>query len=134
MRFKTIEEIAAKWDITPRQVRTYCASGRIPGAKLEHGEWRIPDGALKPERKSRRTFPTSILGVLEAERSSRISGGLYHRLQIDLAYNSNHIEGSRQKITGHHHCHPNTDNLGIACRLLHYVVDSLLHTRTSFKS
>ena len=95
MRFVTIEETAAKWGITPRQVRTYCASGRIPGATLKHGEWRIPEDAVKPERKSRRTFPTTILGVLEAERSSRISGGLYHRLQIDLAYNSNHIEGSR---------------------------------------
>ena len=95
MHFKTIEETAAKWGITPRQVRTYCANGRIPGTTLVHGEWRIPDDALKPERKRRRTFPTTILGVLKAERSSRISGGLYHRLQIDLAYNSNHIEGSR---------------------------------------
>ena len=95
MHFNSIEETAAKWGITPRQVRTYCASGRIPGATFDHGEWRIPEDAVKPERKSRRTFPTTILGVLEAERSSRISGGLYHRLQIDLAYNSNHIEGSR---------------------------------------
>lgn len=95
MHFNSIEETAAKWGITPRQVRTYCASGRIHGATFDHGEWRIPEDAVKPERKSRRTFPTTILGVLEAERSSRISGGLYHRLQIDLAYNSNHIEGSR---------------------------------------
>ena len=95
MNFIAIEEIAAKWGITPRQARSYCAGNRIPGAILEHGEWRIPADAGKPERKRRRTFPTTILGVLEAERSSRISGGLYHRLQIDLAYNSNHIEGSR---------------------------------------
>ena len=95
MHFITIGEIAAKWGITPRQVRAYCAKGRIPNATLRHGEWHIPDDAIKPERKSRRTFPKTILGVLEAERSARISGGLYHRLQIDLAYNSNHIEGSR---------------------------------------
>ena len=95
MQYKTIDEIAAKWGITPRQVRTYCANGRILGAVMKHGEWQIPDDAIKPKRKSRRTFPTTVLGVLEAERSSRIPGGLYHRLQIDLAYNSNHIEGSR---------------------------------------
>ena len=95
MHIKTIDEIAAKWGITPRQVRTYCADGRIPGATMGHGEWQIPDDAVKPKRRSRRTFPTTILGVLEAERSSRISGGLYHRPQIDLTYNSNHIEGSR---------------------------------------
>lgn len=84
MNYATIEEIAAKWGITTRQVRSYCANNRIPGATLEQGEWRIPANATKPERKRRRTFPTTILGVLEAERSSRISGGLYHRLQIDI--------------------------------------------------
>jgi Fic family protein len=95
MKFMTVDEAAAKWGITPRQVRTYCASGRVPSAALERGEWRMPAEAAKPERKPRRTFPTTILGVLAAERTSRISGGLYHRLQIDFTYNSNHIEGSR---------------------------------------
>ena len=95
MDFMTIDEIAAKWGITSRQVRSYCAANRIAGATLEQGEWRIPAKAAKPERKRRRTFPTTVLGVLEAERSSRISGGLYHCLQIDITYNSNHIEGSR---------------------------------------
>ena len=95
MKNLTIDEAAAKWGITPRQVRTYCAGGRITGATMEHGSWRIPAEASKPGRKPRRTFPTTILGVLNAERESRISGGLYHRLQIDFAYNSNHIEGSR---------------------------------------
>lgn len=95
MYFMTVDEAAAKWGITPRQVRTYCAGGRVPGAALERGEWRMPGDAVKPARKPRRTFPTTILGVLEAERTSQISGGLYHRLQIDFTYNSNHIEGSR---------------------------------------
>ena len=95
MHFVTIDEIAAKWGVSPRQVRAYCAMGRVPGATLDHGDWRIPENAAKPERKSRRTFPTTVLGILEAERSARISGGLYHRLQIDITYNSNHIEGSR---------------------------------------
>ena len=95
MNYWTIDETAKKWGITPRQVRNYCAHGRIYGATLERGEWRIPVDAAKPERKSRRPFPTTVLGVLDAERSSRISGGLYHRLQIDFTYNSNHIEGSR---------------------------------------
>ena len=95
MKLMTIEKAAVKWGVTPRQVRMYCAGNRVPGAVLEHGEWRIPADAVKPERKRRRTFPTTVLGVLEAERSSRISGGLYHRLQIDITYNSNHIEGIR---------------------------------------
>ena len=95
MNYWTIEETAKNWGVTPRQVRNYCAKGRIRGATLERGEWRIPAGSAKPERKSRRPFPQTVLGVLDAERGSRISGGLYHRLQIDFTYNSNHIEGSR---------------------------------------
>ena len=94
MNFMTIEAIAAKWGITPRQVRSYCADNRIAGAILEHGEWRIPADAAKPARKRRRTFPTTILGVLEAERSSRISGGLYHRLDVpvdDIVETANHF-------------------------------------------
>ena len=59
MQFATLEEIAEKWGITPRQVRSYCAKRRIPGAMLAHGAWRIPKDAAKPERKSRRTFPTT---------------------------------------------------------------------------
>ena len=95
MNYASIIETATRWGISQRQVRSYCARGRVPGATMEQGEWRIPADAEKPNRKPRRTFPTTVLGVLEAERQSRISGGLYHRLQIDFAYNSNHIEGSR---------------------------------------
>ena len=95
MHFLTVDETAAKWGITSRQVRSYCADNRVVGAVFENGEWRIPEDSVKPERKRRRTFPTTILGVLDAERMSRISGGLYNRLQIDITYNSNHIEDSR---------------------------------------
>ena len=95
MNYCTIEETAKRWGITPRQVRDYCAKGRIHGARIERGVWRIPADANKPERKGRRSLPKTIHGVLDAERISRISGGLYHQLQIDFTYNSNHIEGSR---------------------------------------
>ncbi len=33
--------------------------------------------------------------VLSQQKASRLKGGIYHRTQIDLTYNSNHIEGSR---------------------------------------
>ncbi len=95
MQFLTIDEAAAKWGITTRQVRSYCADNRVAGAVFENGEWRLPPDAEKPKRKRRLTFPTTIQGVLDAERTCRISGGLYHRLQIDITYNSNHIEGGR---------------------------------------
>ncbi|MBQ9364503.1 MAG: Fic family protein [Schwartzia sp.] len=37
----------------------------------------------------------AILQCLRDEKDARISGGLYHELQVRLTYNSNHIEGSR---------------------------------------
>lgn len=33
--------------------------------------------------------------VLKQEKDCGLSGGIYHKIQIDLTYNSNHIEGSR---------------------------------------
>ena len=37
----------------------------------------------------------AILQLLREEKDGRISGGLYHELQVRMTYNSNHIEGSR---------------------------------------
>ncbi len=36
-----------------------------------------------------------ILQTLREEKAVKISGGLYHELQVRMTYNSNHIEGSR---------------------------------------
>ena len=95
MEYQTVEETAERWGITARQVRTYCTSGRIAGAIPSGRTWRIPVQAEKPVRKSRHSYPKTVLGILDAERKARLSGGLYHQLQIDFAYNSNHMEGSR---------------------------------------
>ena len=37
----------------------------------------------------------SILQTLRDEKEMRLSGGLYHELQVRMTYNSNHIEGSK---------------------------------------
>ena len=36
-----------------------------------------------------------LLPVLLSEKSRKIKGSVYNRMQVDFAYNSNHIEGSR---------------------------------------
>lgn len=36
-----------------------------------------------------------LLQVLREQMECRLKGGIYHRTQIDLTYNSNHMEGSR---------------------------------------
>ena len=37
----------------------------------------------------------TLLDTLREEKAGKCSGGIYHKTQIDLTYNSNHIEGSR---------------------------------------
>lgn len=36
-----------------------------------------------------------LLEILREEKKSSRKGGIYHKIQIDMTYNSNHIEGSR---------------------------------------
>lgn len=46
--YKTINEAAAEWHITPRQVQNLCAAGKIPGAGKLGKSWAIPTDAIKP--------------------------------------------------------------------------------------
>lgn len=54
------------------------------------------EDAEKPERKEKsKKLPNTLLQRLKAEKEARLPGGIYHKIQIDLTYNSNHMEGSR---------------------------------------
>lgn len=96
MKYSTVSDIAESWNVSERSVRNYCAQGRVEGAYRDGRDWMIPAGAAKPDRK-RRTgkLPDTLFERLREEQESGFSGGIYHRLQIDLTYSSNHIEGSR---------------------------------------
>ena len=96
MRYLSAAETAKRWGVSERAVRNYCAQGRVPEAFLTGKTWNIPEDAEKPSRKPREDrAPVTILDYLRREKKSRLSGGIYHKIQIDLTYNSNHIEGSR---------------------------------------
>lgn len=96
MGYLSVSEIAKKWHLSERAVRNYCAQGRVSGAFLTGKTWNIPEDAQKPSRvRAQAAAPTTLLSVLQREKQSRLPGGIYHRVQIDLTYNSNHIEGSR---------------------------------------
>ncbi len=95
MKYLSVVDIAKKWGISERSVRNYCAHGRIDGAFLTGKTWNIPEDAEKPERSNKHTEVETLLLVLNRERLSKLSGGIYHKVQIELTYNSNHMEGSR---------------------------------------
>ncbi len=93
--YLSVAEIAKIWQISERSVRNYCSNGRVPGAVLEGKTWKIPFDAKKPDRQLRHSIKKeTLLNVLRREKEAGLKGGIYHKIQIDLTYNSNHIEGS----------------------------------------
>ena len=96
IKYISVEEAALKWGVSERSARNYCAQGRVEGALLEGKTWKIPSTAKKPERKPRHsTVEETLLDCLRREKDAGLNGGIYHKIQIDLTYNSNHIEGSK---------------------------------------
>ena len=96
MRYLSVTEIAKKWGVSERSVRNYCTQGRVNGAFITGKIWNIPENAKKPERiNKRKEVKITLLDILKEQKASKYSGGIYHKTQIDLTYNSNHMEGSR---------------------------------------
>ena len=96
MKYLSVKDIALLWNTSERSVRNYCAAGRVPGAFLMGKTWNIPENAQKPERTNKsKPVPRTLLDILKEEKRGQMHGGIYHKIQIDLTYNSNHIEGSR---------------------------------------
>lgn len=96
MRYLSVAEIAKKWNISERSVRNYCANGRVPGAFLTGKTWNVPEDAVKPVRANqKKEQPQTLLDILKEQKQSKYPGGIYHKTQIELTYNSNHMEGSR---------------------------------------
>lgn len=96
VNYISVEEASQKWQISERSVRNYCAQGRVEGALLEGKTWKIPSTAEKPDRKPRHSSAEkTLLSFLKREKEAGLKGGIYHKIQIDLTYNSNHIEGSK---------------------------------------
>ncbi|MDR0509269.1 MAG: Fic family protein [Candidatus Methanoplasma sp.] len=96
MNYNSVTETAKKWGLTDRAVRRYCSEGLIPGAFLTGKTWNVPEDAIPPERKNAKKFSDNdLLNILKYEKDGKIKGGIYHKVQISLTYNSNHIEGSK---------------------------------------
>lgn len=93
MDYISVIQFAEKYGISERTARNYCATGKIEGAFLIGKTWNIPADAVLPQKGKKKISP--LLQRLREEKESKLKGGIYHRTQIDLTYNSNHIEGSR---------------------------------------
>ena len=127
----TAEEAAGRWGVSVRRVRNYCAGGLIADALRSGGRWRIPEDAVKPCRSRAASAPRSaLLEALRREKAAGISGGIYHKVQIELTYNSNHIEGG-SLTHDQTRCIFETDTIaaeGVALR-----VDDIVETANHFR-
>ena len=95
MEFISAKQFAEKYGISERTARNYCAQGKIEGAFLTGKTWNIPADATLPKRGAGSGKTSPLLRSFREQKASGMKGGIYHRTQIDLTYNSNHIEGSR---------------------------------------
>lgn len=131
MKYLSVAETAKKWNISERTVRNYCNAGKIPNAFLTGKMWNIPENAKRPERINKKNNkPTTLLEVLKAEKNRKIKGGIYHKIQIELTYNSNHIEGSRLTHDQTRYIYE-TNTIGITDKALN--VDDIVETANHFK-
>ena len=126
MRLVPEEEYAANHGLTVQAVRGYCAEGKLPGAEQEGEMWRIPADAPLPAE----TEHSPLLVALREQMESKMRGGIYHRTQIDLTYNSNHIEGSRLSKEQTRYIYE-TNTIGVTDEAVS--VDDIIETTNHFR-
>lgn len=130
MKFLSVAQTAEKWNISERSVRNYCAMGKVDGAFLTGKTWNIPEDAQKPDRANRKSESRDTLAeILATEKRIKLSGGIYHKVQVDLTYNSNHIEGSRLTHDQTRYIFE-TNTIGVDATVM---VDDIVETANHFK-
>ncbi len=131
MKYVSVAQIAKKWGVSERTVRNYCAEGKIPEAFLTGKTWNIPEDAQRPDRINKKSDePETLLDVLRTEKASGIKGGIYHKVQIELTYNSNHMEGSHLTHDQTRYIYE-TNTIGVEAGTVN--VDDIVETANHFR-
>ena len=131
MKYVSVAQIAKKWGVSERTLRNYCAEGKIPEAFLTGKTWNIPEDAQRPDRINKKSDePETLLDVLRIEKASGTKGGIYHKVQIELTYNSNHMEGSRLTHDQTRYIYE-TNTLGVEAGTVN--VDDIVETANHFR-
>ena len=131
MQYFSVADTAKKWNLSERSVRNYCAKGRVPGVFLTGKTWNIPENAEKPARSNQKAaMPMTLLDILQEEKKKKYSGGIYHKTQIELTYNSNHMEGSRLTHEQTRYIFE-TNTIGVENEVLN--VDDVIETANHFR-
>lgn len=126
----SVADFAKEYGMSERTIRNYCAQGKLEGAFLVGKTWNIPADAPLPlkNKHAERTFP--LLATLREQKQMGLRGSIYHRTQIDLTYNSNHIEGSKLTHEQTRYIFE-TNTIGIEHE--HVKVDDIIETVNHFR-
>ena len=131
MAYISVKAFAQKTGISERTARNYCAMGKIEGAFLTGKTWNIPEDTQLPQRiNARNQKEMPLLTALREQKTMKMSGGIYHKVQIDLTYNSNHIEGSRLTHEQTRYIFE-TNTIGMSTEVVN--VDDIVETTNHFR-
>lgn len=130
MDFVSVKEYAAAHGLAERTVRNYCVSGKIKDARMMGKSWMLPADTPLPLRSNARVKISPLLAALREQKNAQIKGSIYHRVQIDLTYNSNHIEGSRLTEEQTRYIFE-TNTLGVTDEAIR--VDDIIETTNHFR-
>ena len=97
--------------------------GNLPNKNAEKNR-----SALNKKEKGKE--PITLLDILKEQKASKYSGGIYHKTQIDLTYNSNHMEGSRLTHDQTRYIFE-TNTIGVEKEVLN--VDDVIETANHFR-
>lgn len=96
MGYLEVKEMAGKWGVSERMVRTYCNQGRVKNARFVDGNWFIPENAGKPKREvSNKTELKGLAKQVFYQYSKNNHYGVYEYIQINLAYSSCRMASNR---------------------------------------
>lgn len=132
MKYLSVVEVAKKWNLSERTVRNYANNNRIEGAKLEGATWKIPENAEKPVRLNKKIDrPKRLVDILKEEKRNSRKGSIYHKIQIELTYNSNRIEGSQLTQDETRYIYE-TNTIGLDGKVVS--VDDIVETANHFRA
>lgn len=99
MKFMSVKQAAQEWAVSGAMVRRYCKEGKIQGAILEEGGWKIPSKARKPNAEyveSKADIELSPLAKkLISQKKKKGFHGLYDYVVMELTYSSNRMASNR---------------------------------------
>lgn len=131
MKYLSVVEFAKKVELSERTIRHYCSLDKIKGAFLTGKTWNIPEDAVLPKKETKKNSSNNILlNILKEQKDMKLKGGIYHRTQIDLTYNSNKIEGSQLTHDQTRYIFE-TNTIGISKESIN--VDDIIETSNHFR-